>query len=314
MRHYFIQPEQRQYRANLHCHSHLSDGHLTPEQLKELYRNHGYDILAITDHEFPRNHSNLSEPDFLMLTGYEAYVRPGQSYVFDKYEVETHLNLFAKEPDNETLVCYTKNSCKYMPKRGIDPMTYRRVGSERPREYSVEYINEFIRTAVSAGYLVAYNHPTWSMEDEANILAYENIFSIEMDNYSSYLANRLEHAGALYDKMLSRRMARFCHAGDDNHNGHPVGDPRSDSFGAWTQILSDELTYPAVIEAMERGDMYSSTGPVLREISVENGVVRKMPVEPVLPARSVGCAYLKHNPLSLAAQAFLELIREENIK
>jgi DNA-binding transcriptional LysR family regulator len=48
--------------------------------------------------------------------------------------------------------------------------------------------------------------------------------------------------------------------------------------------------------------------------SIENGVVRKMPVEPVLPARSVGCAYLKHNPLSLAAQAFLELIREENIK
>ncbi len=45
--------------------------------------------------------------------------------------------------------------------------------------------------------------------------------------------------------------------------------------------------------------------------SLENGTVRRVPIDPPLPARSVGCAYLKHNPLSLAAQEFLELIREE---
>lgn len=44
--------------------------------------------------------------------------------------------------------------------------------------------------------------------------------------------------------------------------------------------------------------------------SLENGIIRKLPLFPELPSRSVGCAYLKHNPLSLAAQAFLSLIRE----
>jgi hypothetical protein len=111
------------------------------------------------------------------------------------------------------------------------------------------------------------------MEDEEAILAYENIFSLEIDNYSSLLCNGLEHGGALYDKMLRRRQRVFCHAGDDNHNGFPKDDPRWDSFGAWTVILADELSYDAVIGAMERGDMYASTGPRINELSLEDGFV-----------------------------------------
>ncbi|MBE7036750.1 MAG: LysR family transcriptional regulator, partial [Ruminococcaceae bacterium] len=43
---------------------------------------------------------------------------------------------------------------------------------------------------------------------------------------------------------------------------------------------------------------------------LEQGFVRKLNVQPSLPPRSIGCAYLKHTPLSLAAQAFLKLIHE----
>ncbi len=274
MKQYFISKNQKQYRANLHAHTRLSDGHSTPEELKNEYKKAGYSILAITDHEFPRNHSSLTDPDFLMITGYEAYLRPDSSYIYDPFTEEVHFNLFAKEPDNEALICYNKRACKYFAKNGIDPDTLHRVGSERPREYSVEYANEFIRTAVANGYLVSYNHPVWSMENEERILSYENIFSLEIDNYGAFLSNNLEHSGALYDKMLRRRMHVFCHGGDDNHNSAPFSSPRSDSFGAWTMILADELTYPSVIRAMESGSMYSSTGPLIHEISFEDGVVR----------------------------------------
>lgn len=37
-------------KGNLHCHTTLSDGHLTPEESLALYRNMGYDFLAFTDH------------------------------------------------------------------------------------------------------------------------------------------------------------------------------------------------------------------------------------------------------------------------
>ncbi len=39
------------YKANPHCHSTVSDGANTPEEMKAYYRSHGYQILALTDHE-----------------------------------------------------------------------------------------------------------------------------------------------------------------------------------------------------------------------------------------------------------------------
>ena len=68
---WLIDPEKKQYKANLHSHSTLSDGKLTPEELKKLYKDNGYDILAITDHEYPKSHNDLTDKDFLMVTGYE---------------------------------------------------------------------------------------------------------------------------------------------------------------------------------------------------------------------------------------------------
>ena len=38
------------FKGNLHVHTTCSDGHKTPEEVIELYRSHGYDFLAITDH------------------------------------------------------------------------------------------------------------------------------------------------------------------------------------------------------------------------------------------------------------------------
>ena len=35
------------FKANLHCHSTLSDGIMSPEQLKSVYKANGYDIALV---------------------------------------------------------------------------------------------------------------------------------------------------------------------------------------------------------------------------------------------------------------------------
>ncbi len=265
---YLISPDKKQYKANLHSHSTLSDGYKTPEDLKEMYKARGYSILAITDHERPYQHTALSDKDFIMITGYEGYVRTNPQAIYDVYAKEIHLNFFARDPMNLKMICFNPSYGRYLI-RDNALENLERVGSERPREYSREYINEYIRTAKENGYLVAYNHPYWSMEDEADILSYEGLFSVEMCNYGSYLTGGLEHNGALYDKMLRSNHRVFCHGGDDNHNSSPLDHPNSDSFGAFTMIYPKEFTYGGVIEAMENGEMYSSMGPVFHEISLD---------------------------------------------
>lgn len=258
-----------QYKANLHCHSFLSDGKLSPEELKNAYKSHGYSVLCITDHERPTDHTALSDNDFIMLTGYEAYIRPnGYNYLGR----EIHLNLFARDPHNVKYINFEDKFCKYI-KDPAERAAIQKVGSDKPREYTVEYINEFVQTAKEHGYICSHNHATWSMEHEEQVAAYRGFFTMEMYNYSSDLINRMEYNAALYDRLLLDGVRIACHSADDNHNKAPFGSPASDSFGGFAMIMADELTYDSIFSALENQNFYSSSGPEIFEITVEGNKV-----------------------------------------
>ena len=62
----------------------------------------------------------MTENDFLMLTGYEAYIRPGiGKCVYDRFGAEIHINLFARDPHNVSYVCYNDCYCKYVKDQKI---------------------------------------------------------------------------------------------------------------------------------------------------------------------------------------------------
>ncbi len=267
----FIAPGAPQFKANLHCHSTLSDGRLTPEELISAYRAAGYSVLAITDHEAPYDHSAHSTKDFLLLTGYEAYIRPSSECVMDPFGPEIHLNLLARDAHNVSFVGYDPKFCKYMPPETAQSRP--KAGALGPRKYERGYIQRFIDTAREAGYLVTYNHPVWSMEAQGDILSYDGCFSLEIFNTGSTVINGSEQNLALYDQFLRRGKFLYCHGADDNHNKYPVGHPLCDSFGAWTMILADSLDYASVVDALERGAFYASTGPEITSLSLENGHV-----------------------------------------
>lgn len=266
---YLISPHKKQYKANLHCHSVISDGKKTPEELKEMYKGHGYSILSITDHETPCCHSDLDDSTFLTITGYEGYIRNTPRY--NSYGTEIHLNLFARDPKNETLICYQKEFCKYTTEQQQEK--FKKVIFDKPRACTVEYVNDYIRIAKENGYIVSYNHPYWSFDTVSNILQYEGCFSMEMCNYSSYLTSGIEYNGAVYNELLRAGKRIFCHSADDNHNVVPDDSPKCDSFGGFTMIMPDEFTYSSVFEAMEKGEMYSSMGPIFNEVSMEGNKI-----------------------------------------
>ena len=146
-------------------------------------------------------------------------------------------------------------------------------GSIGPRRYDREYIRRFIQEALQAGYLVTYNHPNWSMEEPEEILHYDGFFSLELFNTGSMMINGHESNLGLYDRLLRHGRFPYVHGADDNHNKQLFGDPLCDSFGAWTMIQAPELSYPAIIHALENGDFYASTGPTIRELRFEGSHV-----------------------------------------
>ncbi|MBP5230224.1 MAG: hypothetical protein ILO68_00695 [Clostridia bacterium] len=287
-----------QYKANLHCHSTLSDGRLTPPALKAAYKERGYSVLAITDHERPVDHTAMSDPDFLMLTGYEAYIRPDPEGRFNKFAPEVHLNLFAENPHNVDLICAYPAYIKYVPAE--ERASLSKAGSDGPRAFTPDYVNSFIRTAREDGYLVAYNHPVWSLQSLSDVLSYEGCFSMEICTFNSLQEGMQEYNGAMYDALLRSGKRLAVHGTDDNHNVHPFSHPASDSFGSFTMICprSGNLTYGDVFGALKEGSFYASTGPEIRFLETDGTTVRVK----TSPAEVVYLMFGSKNPRAVWAE------------
>ena len=72
MRKYLLSENGTFYRANLHCHTTVSDGNTTPEETKSAYMEEGYSIIAFTDHRNFVSHNDMTDDKFLALNGFEA--------------------------------------------------------------------------------------------------------------------------------------------------------------------------------------------------------------------------------------------------
>lgn len=263
------------YKANLHCHSTLSDGRLTPAELKAAYKAAGYSILCITDHELLLNHSDLNDPDFLMLTGYELSVNDtaAQKPPYDWPRTRTcHINLYSPKPDYTKYACfdpaaYSDHTREALNSADVPEKPYTRV-------YSGEGISDIVRIAHETGFLCSYNHPTWSLETEREYLGYRGFDMMEVVNYGCVIDGYDEYNGHAYEAMLRAGRRLSCSATDDNHNVHGLGDPLSDSFGGYVWLKMPELSYEAAMEALRWGDFYACAGgPELTQLYVEDGVV-----------------------------------------
>ncbi|NMA08577.1 MAG: hypothetical protein GX929_05625 [Clostridiales bacterium] len=71
----FFCRNKRFYKGNLHTHTRLSDGRKTPDEAVALYKAHGYDFIAITDHR--KRFPGCETSDFIVLSGGEYHYQPG---------------------------------------------------------------------------------------------------------------------------------------------------------------------------------------------------------------------------------------------
>jgi hypothetical protein len=72
----FVNPFEvpgRWYKANLHTHSTVSDGLLSPAERVDQYRQAGYSVLAMTDHRHTQDIRGLGGKGFLVLSGMEVH-------------------------------------------------------------------------------------------------------------------------------------------------------------------------------------------------------------------------------------------------
>lgn len=256
-------PEKNWYKASLHTHSTVSDGKLTPQEVKALYKAKGYHVLALTDHHVISDHPELNDEDFLTLTSIELGFdsedyAPPQSF----YGQTFHFNLIAKDPDNMWQP-YPPKTVKPTNQEFVERAHW----DQRQRICSLECVNEVLRRAKEEGFLSVYNHPVWSGQHYPEYMALENLWGLEIRNTHNVMMGYDDNNSHVYRDMLHGGKRLCVVAADDTHRPHTIG-------GAWTMISAGELSYGAIIEAMEKGDLYATCGPLIHSLTLDGNILR----------------------------------------
>ncbi len=268
MKKHLLKNEGNFYKANMHCHSNLSDGTYSPEELKALYKAQGYSVLAITDHEGLFYHDYLDDENFITIAGMEHEFNEVVGENFNNWIV-SHICFYKKDPSEIFQIGFDPNydhpkfNWLHIPEWRAK---IKSKGELLDKSHTPETINEAIRRFKEAGFIATYNHPRWSRENYSVYSKYEGMNNLEIYNHGTYIDGHDDNNGDIYDDLLALGRKCFVTATDDNHRPN-------DMFGGFIMLRADSLTYENIINAFENGDFYASRGPLLSEISYEDGEI-----------------------------------------
>lgn len=229
-----FEAEGKWYKGNLHTHTTNSDGAWAIDKVAAEYKSNGYNFLFITDHRKISDVSGLSEDGFLVLRGEE--IDGGKSGVGHSYHIVA-LNI-----------------------------------KEAVTSQDAPDVQGLIDLARAKGGEVIIAHPYWSGLTMNDMIGLKGYLGIEVFNTTCFNSIAKGHSVVHWDDLLARGKQAWGFAVDDTHqhfNDHRV----IDICNAWIMAKLPELTEAAVMNAIKAGRFYSSNGPSIHNISVEDGYI-----------------------------------------
>ncbi len=255
------------YKANLHMHTTISDGRMTPEEVKEVYKSAGYSIVAYTDHEALVPHNDLTDDEFLAITSCEVSIAPVGTNITFPFIQCYHLNLYALDKDKDVYPVFEKKVV--WPPNALEHMTEEQFKVDWHREYNNERMNELIAAANDAGFFISYNHPNWSLQSYEDYAELKGLWGVEWFNTGAVKTGFPDTMQPI-DDLLKKGELVYPLAGDDSHDGKNSLDT---CFGGFAMVRAEKLEYSCVTKALLDGDFYTSTGPEINELYLEDGVL-----------------------------------------
>lgn len=229
----YFPPEGIWLKGNIHSHSTVSDGKLSPQELTVRYKKRGYDFLSLTDHNVLVSHSALSDEGIILLGGLEHDLE----YSADKCIHMVGLTASGKEQTNYPCRRY---SCS---------------------EISDQALLDMMK---ADGQFVSLAHPLWSRMEMGEVEKLSGFDAIEVYNNGTEHLCHGGNAELIWELLLRSGRRVLATAVDDVHG-------EEDLFGGWIWLLAREKSAGAILEALKAGQFYASSGPVIHDFGVEDG-------------------------------------------
>lgn len=291
--------EAKWYKGNLHTHSYWSDGDEFPEMIMEWYKDHGYEFVALSDHNIIAEgiKAITITEDKLYLKAFRKYLKKyGKDWITyreikDGYQVqlktlEEFRPLF-EEPE-KFLIFKAEEVTTYLDKKPVHmgAINIQEVIQPKKGATIVELIQNNINAIKEQSeetgepILQHLNHPNFGYAISAeDIIQIDGERFFEVFNGHPYVNNYGDSIHDSTEQMWDQVNIAYHSAGkplllgiatDDSHHYHKFGSNWSNAGRGWVMVKSKQLSPSSIIEAMERADFYASTGVELNEIQFDN--------------------------------------------
>lgn len=295
-----ISTKKRWFKGNLHTHSYWSDGDEFPEVIMDWYKSNNYQFVALSDHNTLAEGDKwkVISQDSIYQNGFKKYLQNyGTSWVNYKVDslnkthvklktYEEYRSLFEEEEkfliiQSEEVSASFENKPLHMNvtniKKKIIPL-----GGNSVVEVLQNNIDQVIkqRNELNTPIIPHINHPNFgfaiSLEDMI-LLKNEKFF--EVYNGHPLVHNTGDSTHMSIERMWdlinvayleNNKPLMYGLATDDSHNYHNIGRKWSNAGRGWIMVKADSLKPKSLIEAMEIGDFYASTGVELKDLRLNN--------------------------------------------
>lgn len=295
-------------KGNLHTHSLWSDGDDFPEMIADWYKQHGYQFLALTDHNIIAEGEKWADAEATPVRkdAVAKYVaRFGNKWtefraatVKGKEQNQVRLKPLAEfrsllEDSGKFLLIPAEEITHSYAKRPIHMNGINLRDTIKPLDGrdALETITVNLRQVAdqrkrSGRAMIAFlNHPNfgWGVRAEEMLLApdlkYFEVFNghPSVRNYGDATHAACER---VWDITLALRLGKhglpivYGMATDDAHRYHEYGLGKVNPGRGWVMVKSPHLTAEGVVNGIEAGDFYATTGVVLNEIAREGDTLR----------------------------------------
>ena len=286
------------YKGNLHTHSLWSDGDEFPEVIMDWYKTNGYHFVGLSDHNILQEGEKWARipKSPIRREAFEDYLQTyGEDWV--EYRRDSLLTVKLKtlpeyrglfEEEEKFLIIKAEEITDSYKKKPIHMNATNVQGLIRPQggksvaevmQNNIDAVREH-REKTGEPVLIHLNHPNfyWAVkardlkkvEGERFFEVYNGHPAVENYGDSKHLSTEeiWDNVNLHYRKNGQPLLLGL--ATDDSHNYHTFGKDFSNYGRGWVMVRTDELTPAKLIEAMERGDFYSSTGVTLSTWSTED--------------------------------------------
>ncbi|WP_420388283.1 histidinol-phosphatase [Roseivirga sp.] len=293
--------KQQWFKGNLHTHTYWSDGDAFPEMVLQWYKSNDYDFLSLTDHntlqqgekwkKIPKSHIyEKAFNDYLQAYG-EDWVEYTSDSSGTRVKLKTedeYLPLFLDEEfliiRGEEITDSYDGKPLHMNATNVQEKIEPRHGNS-VSDVLQNNINAVLeqREATGVPIMPHINHPNfgWAVSvEDMKALRGERFFEVfnghpSVHNYGDSARMSTEQ---MWDQINMAYIERgqplmYGIATDDSHYYHQFGPQFSNSGRGWVMVNADQLDAATLIEAMEAGQFYASTGVTLSSYEVENGVI-----------------------------------------